>query len=413
MIQCDFCGAYQEEGKKCVFCGRSLPQYPKAGSTNLQTTRGSGKVQKKSMTLGSFIALAIVFVGGCLMGWGLSVFHVLPDVLTSEDAQITEVEQPKTNVEPQMVPQVNEKKNDESFREKRNKDITYQDIMKDILARKIYKITPNDLRSSHSIEKLKTSIVTALENNTRSSYSDHFIIQMDTDLKTFKDALKKIQYEELYQVILKSNEPRLRSLRGKTPVSWIPMKFDESGTYKNPKTGEEEKIVSLGCTLPASDDIDYFRPALQVYTRNESSGLVTGGKITWFPVDKIIRNINQRINREEVRFNVIPDNNFIMGLDGEWVTHENPVELQLDDEMIDEINDDYLTADYRDKNDSLPIETLAPLNTIVKSEFFYTVDGTFLEHNGSYYFILSYRSYSLEDMRDRCAPMVERLTRSH
>ncbi|GEM_PF-4632965 len=414
MIQCDYCGAYQKEDEKCAFCGRPLPQYSIEASTNLQTKQDSGHIKKKKMSPGAFVALAGAFVCGGLLGWGLSMFNVLPDFNKSDEVQIVRVEQPKTNDEPQIVPQNNEQKKDESVKEEtKKKDLTTVDIMKDVLARKIYKIKPEDFRNSKAIEQLKQKIVIALENNTRTPYSDHFIIQMDANLTTFQNALEKIQYEELYQLMLKSNEPKFYSTRGQTPFSWMPMQVTGSGKYTNPKTGAEEEIVSLGCTLSTPDDIDYFRPVLQMTTNNQSTGLEKRGRITWFPVDKSMSNIARSIDHQEIRMDVIPDKHFMMGLDDQYGSHDHPIELELSDEMIEDIRSAYMTAKYSGKKTFLPLDALGSFDTIVKRDIFYTVDGSFLEHNGSYYFILSYHSYSLRDMRERCSPMMERLNDYH
>ena len=417
VVKCPHCGAYQGESGKCARCGHLLEAEP-AVTANDEISpkdtndvsgmkRNTNNVSRRRTTAALVVSFSVVV----LLCTGLLVMLLkhfgssetvqnIANELSGENDIANELSEENDNDESEPD------EYDDSGYERYNeavKNLSYQSIMMDLIARKVYKIHQDDLTSPEKIEALKNNIIQALMDNPITSYSDNFIIQMDGDPETFREALNKIQYEDLYQIILEKNKKPLLLNKGEAPYLWMSTRITGLGEYVNPNTGKTTQIEALGCMTSIQLGIEYFALGMQLRVLNDDpSGVRTSGEITWFTGDKAASNIARSIDKSELKFDLVPDKKLILGLTDELGLRDEPHEILLDDEIIQGVHKAYFTADYGDDNYSLPIEAVGGFERIYKSDLLYAVTGSFVQHNETPYFILSYHSYSLKKMRSHC-----------
>ena len=406
MIKCHKCGANQiDSNKKCVFCGADLTNHSAQHFKSKAPSSSNDLFNEQPIDFGNSddnfpyyqaaqkrhnptvpIILTVVFIVIFLLIMALFVMQ-FSQTNTSINSDLQNIPQTESPLIPDTNKILDIEKESPSKTEPINNrekidifNLEHSMVLNEIKKNNnIISLNPNDIKKNPN-EVLNTLIANLKDNKDCYENSEDFILWFEKDLKTFQKNLKKINYKQLYQAMADKHTNGNTCTNTKPTASWM-KGFMPSHTV-NPKTNLKEEHESLFCfnnvlytdnsLLDANLEI-YYSIWKETDTRSMFAGLSwnTGGFTSY------------RFFEPEDAM----DSYAMTNLTGSFTS--SYVENTEDGRQV------LLKSKY---------ENHRPwIYKLLNSDDFQVIYGRFVKNNeNGYYFVLSYRKYTLKEMHERC-----------
>ncbi len=245
--------------------------------------------------------------------------------------------------------------------------------------KKMHIIEIDKILNQKDPDKMERYLLNALSKNSCQSNSEDFVISSDDNLVMFQTKLEQIHYKILYDKIY-DKHLKNKSCKGKR--SFTPWGIAEItlGKREDPLTKETITLKSLTCANSGYKDMNHLLDInlwvrIQLYGGHIDSA---SAALMW-----------SHFYMERMKFlrDFSMDSNLIIGIDKKIAKGENLI-FSLEGVLpfattggahVDEI-----------------------LENILHGNEFHVVYGRFIPLNQKNYYVLSFRTYSLSDMRKKC-----------
>ncbi|MBO4350204.1 MAG: hypothetical protein J6A01_04555 [Proteobacteria bacterium] len=400
MIKCYKCGANQiDTNKKCVFCGADLTnqnaqplktadsqssndlfndQQSNFGKSADQFPYYSASVRQSNQNAPLIIGTAIFIVAVAII-----IFVIL---FVSKPKLENDISNLPNEIQTENITNTNNAPPAETkpLQEERTQ-IDIFNLKHDMILDEIRKndniipLKKEDLRRNP--EDILNDLITKLVDN-KNCYdnSEDFVIQMDGDLNSFQNALKKIDYQKLYKALANKHTVGGVCKKTRSTASWLDSTI--TGTQVSPKSNKKERHSTR-------------------YSSNET-----------FYTDNNLLDINLAFY-----YSIFEESDYramfvSLGWETGCVGHYRFFEL--DDTM-----DPYVMMAFAGRLTYADVQTSDHgskillqskhkphrpwLDSLMQADEFQLVYGRYVKNNeDGYYYVISYRKYSLTEMHERC-----------
>ena len=254
----------------------------------------------------------------------------------------------------------------------------HKHILMDINSMPIVEI--DDVLKLGDSEQMYAYILEKLQKNSCKTNAEDFVIASNDNLLMFQTKLEQIGYKKLFDVMY-DKHLNTKSCKGKKKfTTWD--RVDMTTSDKDPETGEKIPSRGLMCDNGNFKDYDHMQDiSLFTHVRLIDGKLAFKNvTLTWshfFSHYKYLEGYNM-------------DPNMIIAIDDKVTRGEN-----LLYNLAGEIP---LGTSTEEKRDDL-------VEAIFKGKLFHIVYGRYIPDDGRHYLVLSFRTYSLSDMRKACPAM--------
>ena len=252
-----------------------------------------------------------------------------------------------------------------------------EQIEKDV--KELPAISMDDILKAGDSDKQHQYILEHLKKNPCQANSEDFAISSDDNPMLFQTKLEQARYKELYDRLYEKHLKE-KSCEGKRELTEWGGLLLSGAPEKDLATGKIDFPKSKSCSNGEYKDMNHLldiNPWIYVREFDGKMESIVAGLI-WS---------NKFINREKFPNDFSMDSNLILGIDdkiskGENLTYKDHGTLAFaasSAAYVDEI-----------------------LENILRGSELHVVYGRFIPVDGKYYYILSFRTYSLTDMRKDC-----------
>ena len=398
MIKCNKCGSTQSEtNQECFFCGADLRNQQTSGlndtsnpfddhqsdfgTDNNRFPDYSRKQRQNNHNTKPILVLAVCIVAVTLVS--------IATVLSLMQTQTPPVPEQSS----QNVPDTNSNTPSEYkslFSEFKPSDpnpsrIDIFSLKHEMIIDEIKKIdnivSLNAIDTKSNPENVLDDLTAKLvENKNCYENSEDFVIRTENDLETFQTALKEINYKKLFKSLADKHTNGGVCKNTKPTAAWLSSSI--AGTQMNPRTNQRERNHVLYCSNEVfytnnsllDINLEYYYSIFEVSGNKSmfvSLGWETGdvGLYRFFePYDTM-------------------DSYVLMGFDGLLKAADLPTQ-EYGKKVL-------LLSKYE--------ENLSLLDSLMQSDDFKVVYGRYVKSDdGGYYFVISYRKYTLKEMHEKC-----------
>ena len=254
----------------------------------------------------------------------------------------------------------------------------HKHILMDINSMPIVEI--DDVLKQGSSEQMYAYILEKLQNNSCKTNAEDFVIASNENLLMFQTKLEQIGYKKLFDVMYDKHLNAKNCKGNKKFTAWGSV--DMTTSDKDPETGEKIPSRGLMCDNGNFKDYDHMQD-ISLFTHIR----LIDGKLAF-------KNVTLTWSHFFSHYKYLEgydmDPNMLIAIDGKVTRGENLL-YNLAGTLP-------LGTSTEEKRDDL-------VEAIFKGKVFHIVYGRYIPDDGRLYLVLSFRTYSLSDMRKACPAM--------